>query len=97
MREINISVTKAQIKGFQVQLDNDEPQVTASIALLTEGGREIANYTLSTNHWKEESKFDLPVRLVAPIVDIMAELEKVVVTHCNNSQLSLTAPKHVDA
>lgn len=90
MKKLNINITKAQIVSFSVQLKEGEPQVSATIALITDGGKEISQYSISTYSWQEENKFELPVELIQPIVGIMRTLEGVVVKHCMGSQLQLT-------
>lgn len=91
MKKINISITKAEIKSFQVELNEGKPEVSASIGLFSEGGKQISTYSISTDSWNKESKFDLPVELVAPIMSILSTLEKVLVNHINNSQKQIGA------
>lgn len=67
MRKLNIEITKAQITGFSVQLEEKKPEVTVSIALMTAGGKEITNYAVSTNSWSSDKQFDLPVGAIQPI------------------------------
>jgi hypothetical protein len=86
MKKININVNKAEIKSFSVELNEGEPEVSASIGLFSEGGKQISTYTIATNSWNEETKFDLPVELVSPIMSILEVLEKVLVTHLNSNQ-----------
>ena len=93
MRKLNINITKAQIVSFSVQLKEDKPGVNASIGLFTDGGKQITDYSISTESWNEENKFELPQSVISPIIDIMKDLEKVVVKHCKESQLALIAPK----
>lgn len=89
MKKINIEITKAQITSFQVTLGEDKPEVSATIALLNNQGKEITHYSISTTSWEKEKQFDLPVGLIKPILMIMAELETILVKHCNNSQKQL--------
>jgi hypothetical protein len=86
MKKININITKAEIKSFSVELNEGEPEVSATIVLFSEAGKQISAYSISTNSWQEESKFDLPVELIAPIMSILSVLEKVLVNHINNNQ-----------
>lgn len=89
MRELPINITKAQIKSFSVTLGEERPEVFVSIGLFTDGGKQIAEYSISTNSWKEENKFELPVTMIVPIRKILDELEVITVRHCRNSQLQL--------
>ena len=89
MKQLNINITKAQITNFNVALQEDKPTVSATITLLTEGGQRIADYSISTNHYQESTKFELPVTMIPPILEIMAQLEQIVVKHCQNHQKML--------
>lgn len=91
MKKLNINITKAQIKSFRVELGEEYPNVSATIALLTDGGKEISDYSISTSSWSDDNKFELPVSMVGPIVSIMKDLEKIVVKHCMESQAQLEA------
>ena len=89
MKKININITKAQIISYTVSLNENKPEVSATVGLFTEGGKLITNYSVSTNSWNDENKFELPFTTIEPIVSIMKELEVVVVKHCKDSQLAL--------
>lgn len=91
MREIKISITKAHIRSYSVDLQGDFPVVTATIDLRTDGGKSIATYSIASDHWEKDLKFDLPVSMVFPIKDIAAQLEEIVARHCEYSTLRLTA------
>ena len=89
MRDINISITKASIKGFQVNVENNIPNIDVSLALLTEHGKLITTYNISTDGWNENNKFTLPPSLIGPIMEIMKELEIIATRHCREGQLAL--------
>lgn len=93
MKKLEINITKAALKSFSVELADEKPVVTASIALLTDGGKMITDYTISTESWRGDNKFELPVTCIAPIIALAKELEAVVVKHCRDSQLALPAPE----
>lgn len=95
MQELKIEIKKAQITGFEVHL-NDEglPSITISIALLTETGKTITSYTISTNHWDDEQKFDMPLSTVTPIMEIMRDLETEAVRHIQRGQKALPQPEN---
>lgn len=86
MKKINISITKAQLHGFAVTMTDGAPEVTATIYLYGENGTKITEYTIATNHWESNLKFELPLGMHAPILSMIRELESVVVEHCNNAQ-----------
>jgi hypothetical protein len=89
MRELNINITRAQLVSYSVTLKDKKPEVTATIALLTDGGKTITTYSISTDAWDEKSKFDLPIEIMGHIGQTATVLEGVVVRHCNESQMSL--------
>lgn len=91
MKRLDIQITKAALESFSVELREGKPRVTASIALLTEGGKKITDYTISTNHWEDEQKFDLPMECIEPIVVIARQLEAVVTRHCRDTQRTIEA------
>ena len=90
MKKIDIQITNAIIKSFSVELAEKKPEVSASIALLTAGGKEITTYTVSTSSWNDENKFELPISMMPPIIDIMKKMETVITKHCRENQLQLT-------
>lgn len=89
MKQLEINITKAALKSFTVSVDKDQPSVSATIALLTEGGKAITSYTISTTSWQEKDKFDLPVSAIKPMAELAKILESVVVRHCKDSQLAI--------
>lgn len=91
MKKLEINITKAALKSFSVELKDGKPEVTASIALLTEGGKQITEYSIGTDSWQDDNKFELPVECVMPIVTLARQLEFVVTKHCRDSQLALPA------
>lgn len=96
MKKLDIQITKAALKSFSVELQEKKPVVSASIALLTEGGKVITDYTISTSHWQSENEFELPVECIAPIIKLAEQLETVVTKHCRDSQLALSATASID-
>ena len=96
MKKLDISITKATLKSFTVSIGEDKiPNVSATIALLTEGGKEITDYTIRTNAWDDKTKMELPVSVLAPLGEAAKILEGVAVRHCRDGQKSLatsTAP-----
>lgn len=91
MKKLDIQITKATLKGYTVELEDGNPSVTATIALLTEGGKTITDYTVRTNAWNKDDKFDLPMTAIPPIVELAKILERVVTSHCRDAQLVLDA------
>ena len=89
MKKIDIIITKAEISSFSVELAEDYPRVTATIKLMTEQGKEITSYSLSSNTWQDHLKFDLPIEMITPIKEIGKQLEVIVANHCQNSMKQL--------
>lgn len=91
MKKLDINISKAQLKSYTVELAEGKPCVSATIELLTEGGKSITSYTVSTNAWQDKDKFNLPTEAIMPIVSLAEILEGIVVRHCRDSQLGLAA------
>lgn len=92
MKKLNISITKAQLVSFSVELKEGKPEVTATIALLTDGGKQVTTYSIGTDSWRSDTKFDLPVEIMPLIGDVARVLEAVAVRQCQDGQLALPAP-----
>jgi hypothetical protein len=90
MRKININITNARIVSFGVKLNEDKPEVEASIALMTDGGQTITTYSISTDGWREDAKFELPNDIIPPIMEILKDLEVIATRHCHLHQKALT-------
>ena len=97
MKTLDISIRKAKITSFSVDLNDEGPRVNATIALLTEGGKEITRYSIGSSHWEDNLKFNIPVEMVGPILDIARVLEGIVTEHCQNTALRIEAPRPVPA
>lgn len=91
MKRLDIQITKAALKSFSVDLKEGKPEVSATIALLTEGGKQITEYSISTDSWQKDNQFDLPLECISPIVIMARQLEYIVTKHCRDSQLALPA------
>lgn len=89
MKKLDISITKAQLQGFTVTLDSEgKPSVSASLALLTEGGKKITDYSASTWAYSGE-KLDVPPEAFAHLGQAGKLIEESIVKHCRDSQLTL--------
>ena len=92
MEKIDISITTAQLKGFQTTFNEEGlPDVRASLGLFTEHGKEVSEYSITTNRWSE-NKFDLPPEMIEPIMRMAKELERIVTKHCREGQCALPEP-----
>lgn len=96
MKRLDIQITKAALQSFEVNLDGEKPKVSATIALLTEGGKKITDYTITTSSWREEDEFELPVECITPILVLARQLEVVVTQHCRDRQKALNAENETE-
>lgn len=80
MRKIDINVNKAVIRSFNITLDEETPTVSASVGLYS-GEKRIASFSISTDRW-HDVRFDLPATMVAPIMKIADELERILTDKC---------------
>lgn len=85
MKRIDVSINKARINSFTVNLVLGEklPEVAASIALYA-GEKAITDFRIATDSWNKDLKFDLPAQMVPSILKIAKELEIIVVRHFNS-------------
>lgn len=84
-REIRIEITRARLVSFSVTLKDGMPDVSATIELLTPTGKRVASYSLQTDHWQKDLKFDVPMTALPHIREISNDLERVVIAHCLGS------------
>lgn len=91
MKKLDIAITKAQLKSFSVDTDDGKPVVSITLALMTEGGKQITTYTIDTHDWRKDP-LDLPIAALPLIGDLARMLEGAAVRHCRDSQLALPAP-----
>lgn len=92
MKKLKINITQAQLVNYTVYLKEGKPEVSASIALLTKGGKPITTYSVQTDSWNDKDKIELPIEAMPLIGDLARILEGVVVRHCMDSQKALPAP-----
>jgi hypothetical protein len=90
MRKItNINITNAELESFSVTMGEEKPEVSATISLKTDGGKKITSYSISTDSYREDSKFEIPISLINPILKIAAVLEEIIAEHCENTTKKL--------
>ncbi len=92
MRKIDIKITKARIKSFSVELEQDEPHVTATIELLSEVDESITTFSVSTRNYAVQ-KFTVPIRMIFDLKNIADQLEMIVADKCNERLTLLEGPK----
>ncbi len=91
MKKLDIAITKAQLQSFTLDIRGNEPQVTATIGLFTEGGKKITEYSASTNAWDETKKLTIPPEALYALGTAAKIIEASIVKHCRDSQGALTA------
>jgi hypothetical protein len=89
MKPIDISINHAKLTGFVVELNDDKPEISATIALLAPSGKKVATYSLSTNAYNRDIRFDLPFDIVPPIKDVADVLERIITLHCQGTMMQL--------
>jgi len=90
MKITNINITNAELTGFRVELKDNKPEISATIALKTEGGKKITEYSIATDAWNDNQKMEIPITIINPIMNITKILEKVVAEHCENTTKQLS-------
>lgn len=92
MRKINIEITKAVLKTFSVEFDEDNTlQLSATLGLLTEGGEQVSSYCLNTRSYYT-NKFNLPLEVIEPIFKIAEQIEIIATRQCSSHHEALPAP-----
>ncbi len=83
MRKINIEINQAKLLSYDVELDDDKPEVRASIGLYS-GKNKISTFSLRTETGYSNSvSFELPPSMVISIKDIANELEAILTRECS--------------
>lgn len=91
MNKLDINITKASLSRFSVIAEDGGAAVTATISLLTEGGKKITEYSVNSNAWKDDDKLMLPIE-VMPLLGKAAQLiEAAAVKHCRDEQKGIAA------
>lgn len=94
MRQIDVQITKGQIESFAITLKDNMPDVNAQVSLFTADGKKISTFTIGTQGYYD-SKFELPLEMIQPILQIADRLERIVILECNRKLGRLEAPKEV--
>ena len=93
MKKINIEINQAKILSYQIELEDDFPQISATIGLYA-GDKKITTFSLRTqNHYSDSIQFELPFELIQPIKEIAQHLETILIIEANKSLKQLSTPK----
>lgn len=91
MKKLDINITKAELVSFSVTAKKGEPEVSATIALMTEGGKTITTYNVTTHPWNDKDKLDIPVSALPLIGQLAVIIEEQAVKQCRDAQLGISA------
>jgi hypothetical protein len=92
MRNIDIQITKSRLENYHVTFDKDDKiNISCTIGLYTDAMKKISEYSLSTNAWNNDNKFEMPISVRHPIKKIGEALEIVATLKCREGQLALTS------
>lgn len=95
MKKIDIQINQAKILSYAVELNDDKPEVSATIGLFS-GEKKISSFTLRTQDYYGNSvKFELPFELINPIKEIASHLETILIRSCSSVMGELAAPKKI--
>ena len=92
MKKISIEVNQAKIISYSVDLNEDKPEILASIGLFS-SGKQISTFNLTTKDYYGGIQFKLPFEIIDPIIKISQELETILIRECSKVFGSLPAPK----
>ena len=84
MENINIEINRAKLTYFTVNIMDDGalPRVYAQIDLLS-GNKKISEFTIDSDTYQNERKFDVPTGMIKPILKLAKELETIVTLKCS--------------
>jgi hypothetical protein len=88
MKQLDISITKAQLEGFTLVL-GETPTISATIGLYTNGGKKITTYTANTNAWDDSKKLKVAPKAHMYLAQASKLIEAAIVQHCVDSQGAL--------
>jgi SAM-dependent MidA family methyltransferase len=85
MKDINIRVNKARILSYSVELNEDKPEVSATIGLFA-NDKKISSFSLRTqSYYSESMQFEIPLKMINVIKKIAEQLEEILVVECNKN------------
>ena len=92
MKKIDIAINQAKLLSYRVTLKDDEPEIYANIGLYA-GNKKISDFSIDSHSYYDEQKFDIPVKMIPPIMKIAKELEIITALHCSSAIGQLTEGK----
>jgi hypothetical protein len=88
MNKLDINITKASLRRFSVEAEDENPIVNISLDLMTEGGKVITEYSVNNRAYYKDH-FDLPIEAYPLIGQLALILEKTAVKQCRDQQMTL--------
>lgn len=87
MKDIGINITKARIINYAVTFKDmgELPSVYVNIGLYTDSGTKISEYSIQSDSYLENRRFELSVEMVDKLLSMSEVLEHIVTKHCQNS------------
>lgn len=92
MKNMDININQARLLSYDVNLQEDRPEISATIGLYA-GQKKISNFSITTRNYYEGVRFDLPPSMIEPILKIARELETITIRECNRAMAELPKPK----
>lgn len=84
MKPITINITEARLLNYFVKMNDNTPYVSATIGLFA-NGKQISDFSINTDDWNADKKFELPAAMIAPIKKIAKQLEEITALYCSNA------------
>ena len=96
MKHIDIKINRAILESYSVDVKKPaDIKVSATLGLYA-GKKKITDVTFHTESWyNEETKFDLPFKMIEPIAKIAKELEQIATRTCTSAMKELPANSEV--
>ena len=88
MQTIDIQINNAKIQSYTVTLKDDLPEVNATVGLYS-GEKKVSEFSLNTQGYYQGLEFDLPTKMIKPIVDISKQLEVILTQKCKEQMKEL--------
>lgn len=95
MRQIDVQITKGQIEQFTVVIKDNLPEISAMVGLFTANEKRVSSFAIGTQGY-HDSRFDLPMEMIRPILQISEKLEEIVIRECNKQLCLLEASKEIN-
>lgn len=83
MKKISISITNAKIESFSVNIENNEPYISATVGLYTENEKKISTFSVTNRkYYGEEITF--PIEIYDWLYKMLDVIEQTVTLHAQS-------------